>query len=70
MINLLYFQMYLTIGVGAGGLSFEDRSDGKKPWKKYESKSFLNFYNATNKWKATWSDLSALQVDYVKVWAL
>lgn len=62
--------MYLTIGVGAGGLSFEDRNDDTKPWTNYGQKTFLNFYNATRKWKATWSDLSALQVDYVKVWAL
>lgn len=62
--------MYLTIGVGAGGLSFEDRKDGTKPWKNYGRTSIIDFYNASSHWKATWSDSSTLQVDYVKVSAL
>lgn len=62
--------MYLTIGVGVGGLSFEDTNDGKKPWKNTESKSVFKFYDATNKWKPTWAGGSTLAVDYVKISAL
>lgn len=62
--------MYLTIGLGVGGLNFEDSEDESKPWKNRERLSVKKFYSAREKWQRTWNEDSALQVDYVKVWAI
>lgn len=62
--------MYLTIGLGVGGFNFEDSNDGSKPWKNAERLSVKKFYNAKVDWKSTWNENSALEVDYVKVWAV
>lgn len=62
--------MYLTLGVGVGGLNFNDRSDNSKPWKNRERLSQKKFNDQRNRWKSTWSGRSTLEVDYVKVTAL
>lgn len=62
--------MYLALGVGVGGLSFPDRSDGTKPWEHDDPKAQINFYRARNTWSGTWGSESAMIVDYIKVWAL
>ncbi|XP_071578190.1 uncharacterized protein [Temnothorax nylanderi] len=64
---------YLTLGVAIGGLhEFQDHvtSNGyAKPWRNVEAKALYNFYHAKNYWHPTWDTRTALQVDYVKVWA-
>lgn len=62
--------MYLTIGVGVGGLNFNDRSDGSKPWRNRERLSQKKFSDQKNRWRGTWSETSSLEVDYIKVIAL
>ncbi|XP_018335441.1 beta-1,3-glucan-binding protein [Agrilus planipennis] len=61
-------EMYLVLGVGAGGLCFPDSNT--KPWKNNDPKNQRNFYRAMNQWYPTWSNDSALIVDYVKVFAV
>ncbi|KAL6434020.1 hypothetical protein ACFW04_005876 [Cataglyphis niger] len=65
---------YLTLGIAVGGIhEFPDlvTSNGYvKPWRNVEAKATYNFYNAKNNWYSTWDTQTALQVDYVKVWAL
>lgn len=62
--------MFIVLGVGVGGLSIPDRMDGSKPWSNNDPKNQKKFYNARSTWKSTWGDSSALEVDYVKIWAL
>lgn len=66
---------YLTLGVAVGGIQeFQDfvtSKDYVKPWRNVEAKAMYNFYQAKNNWLRTWNqETTALQVDYVKVWAL
>ncbi|XP_050455203.1 beta-1,3-glucan-binding protein-like [Cataglyphis hispanica] len=65
---------YLTLGIAVGGIhEFPDlvTSNGYvKPWRNVEAKATYNFYRAKNNWYFTWDTQTALQVDYVKVWAL
>ncbi|XP_071566751.1 gram-negative bacteria-binding protein 1-2 [Temnothorax nylanderi] len=65
---------YLTLGVAVGGFhEFQDHvtSNGyAKPWRNVEAKASYNFYHAKDHWYPTWDTRTALQVDYVKVWAL
>lgn len=66
---------YVTLGIAVGGIhEFPDlvTSNGYvKPWRNVESKATYKFYNAKNNWYPTWdSQQTALEVDYVKVWAL
>jgi hypothetical protein len=42
-----------------------------KPWRNKDNKQVKNFFTARSEWGKTWSgDNCALQVDYIKVWAL
>lgn len=67
---------YISLGVGVGGLG--DFPDGAlngvggraKPWENTDPQSERLFYADLNNWKATWTDQSMLQVDYIKVTAL
>ena len=59
--------MYVTLGVGVGGQSFEDRR--AKPWRNDDPKAQKRFYEAKAQWSKTWTN-STLFVDYVKIWAL
>ncbi|XP_063910735.1 beta-1,3-glucan-binding protein-like [Zophobas morio] len=63
-------EMYVTLGVGVGGHTFEDRSDGRKPWRNNDAKGQKKFYKARSHWRSTWTDASGLDVDYIKIWAL
>ncbi|XP_063910736.1 beta-1,3-glucan-binding protein-like [Zophobas morio] len=60
-------EMYVTLGVGVGGQSFEDRR--AKPWRNDDPKAQKRFYEAKAQWSKTWTN-STLFVDYVKIWAL
>ncbi|GLV44857.1 Gram-negative bacteria binding protein 3 [Carabus blaptoides fortunei] len=62
-------EFYLSLGVGVGGHSFPNDIPGK-PWKNDSPKNTLKFWQNKNTWRPTWSANSAMQVDYVKVWAL
>lgn len=70
ILREFFLQMYITIGVGAGGFNFDDSTDGTKPWKNGERLSTKKFYNAQNQWKATWGEQSSMEVAYVKVWSI
>ncbi|GBP49633.1 Beta-1,3-glucan-binding protein [Eumeta japonica] len=61
---------YISLGLRVGGIhDFPDESD--KPWHNQATKAMLNFWNAKDSWYNTWyDDTSALQVDYVRVYAL
>ncbi|XP_011643360.1 beta-1,3-glucan-binding protein-like [Pogonomyrmex barbatus] len=65
---------YLTLGVAVGGIhEFQDHvtsSGYVKPWRNVQAKAMYNFYQAKDQWYPTWDTKTALQVDYVKVWAL
>lgn len=63
-------EMHIVIGVGAGGHNFEDRTDGTKPWANNKAISQKDFYKARTAWRPTWGSGAALDVEYVKVWAL
>ncbi|KAF7268731.1 hypothetical protein GWI33_018084 [Rhynchophorus ferrugineus] len=63
-------EMYILLGVGAGGHNFEDRPDGTKPWKNNEVVSQKKFYKAKSSWYPTWGPNSKLDIEYVRVWAL
>nr|XP_023017872.1 beta-1,3-glucan-binding protein-like isoform X1 [Leptinotarsa decemlineata] len=62
--------MYITIGLGVGGESFEDRNDGTKPWRSKNRNMVKTFYEAKKEWWSTWSEKSVVEVDYIKVSAL
>ncbi|KAM0727159.1 Beta-1,3-glucan-binding protein [Formica fusca] len=65
---------YLTLGIAVGGVhEFPDlvTSNGYvKPWRNAEAKAMFKFYRAKDNWYPTWDTQTALEVDYVKVWAL
>jgi hypothetical protein len=65
----------LVLGVGVGGVNdFPDdfrSGTNVKPWRNKDNKQVKNFFTARSEWGKTWSgDNCALQVDYIKVWAL
>ncbi|KAK5642300.1 hypothetical protein RI129_008467 [Pyrocoelia pectoralis] len=62
-------EMYIMLGVAAGGQSFPD-SIPNKPWENGEPKAPLYFYRNESIWKPTWDENSQLVVEYVKVWAV
>ncbi len=44
---------------------------GGKPWNNESPNAPFDFYNAKDTWYATWeAEDAAMQVDYIKVWAL
>ncbi|XP_049874241.1 beta-1,3-glucan-binding protein 1-like [Pectinophora gossypiella] len=61
---------YIAIGLNVGGVHEFPDEDGK-PWSNKATKAMLHFWNAQNEWRSTWfDDTSALQVEYVRVYAL
>lgn len=68
-------EFYISLGVSAGGYrDFPDDSVSagrRKPWKNYELKALLNFWQARGNWFSTWNgDDVALKVQRVKVTAV
>lgn len=68
---------YILLNVAVGGTSnyFPDKcvNPGGKPWKSTSSQPARDFWNGNWQWRPTWNEgtrQSAMQVDYVKVWAL
>ncbi|KAL1491801.1 hypothetical protein ABEB36_012344 [Hypothenemus hampei] len=63
-------EMYLVVGVGAGGHNFEDGQLNSKPWINNQPKSQKDFYYARNSWFPTWGRNAQLEVDSINIWAL
>ncbi|KDR21211.1 beta-1,3-glucan-binding protein-like [Zootermopsis nevadensis] len=66
---------YFILNVAVGGVNdfFPDgaQNPGGKPWLNTSPQASTDFWNGRNQWLPTWnSDNTALQVDYIKVWAL
>ncbi|XP_044766633.1 beta-1,3-glucan-binding protein-like [Coccinella septempunctata] len=68
---------YILLNVAVGGTSnyFPDKciNPGGKPWKSTSKQAARDFWNGRSQWRPTWNEgtrQSAMQVDYVKVWAL
>ncbi|XP_055625115.1 beta-1,3-glucan-binding protein-like [Toxorhynchites rutilus septentrionalis] len=66
-------EFFLIMNVAVGGNFFPDNAVNpqRKPWRQNSASPMTEFYRAKNQWFSTWGrgDDSALQVDYVKVWA-
>jgi len=64
---------YFILNVAAGGNFFSDECEnlnGPKPWAgKWVPGAMKSFWEGRDQWQPTWSDQSALVVDYVKVWS-
>lgn len=66
---------YILLNVAAGGVNgyFPDDAEnpGGKPWLNTSPQASTDFWNGRSQWLPTWNgDDAAMQVDYVKVWAL
>ncbi|KAJ8715918.1 hypothetical protein PYW08_013203 [Mythimna loreyi] len=63
-------EFYISLGLNVGGVH-EFPDSPSKPWTNRATKAMLNFWNARDQWFSTWyDDSSALEVDYVRVYAL
>ena len=64
-------QFYISLGLSVGGVHEFSDDIPNNPWKNSATKAMLHFWEAKDQWYSTWyDDTSALQVDYVKVFAL
>ncbi|CAG7835655.1 unnamed protein product [Allacma fusca] len=67
-------QFYLIMNLAVGGTNsyFQDNlPNSKKPWRNSSPLAALDFWNSRSDWLPTWDgENAALQVDYVRVWAL
>lgn len=73
-------EFYFVLNVAVGGVNhfFPDNAEnpGGKPWNNTSNKAATDFWNGREQWLPTWQrdvnngENSALQVDYIKVWAL
>nr|AFR46661.1 gram-negative bacteria binding protein [Parcoblatta sp. PL] len=71
---------YFVLNVACGGVNyyFPDNGEnpGGKPWSNTSPQASTDFWNGRNQWLPTWQldvnegENAALQVDYIKVWAL
>nr|XP_034831536.1 uncharacterized protein LOC117988493 [Maniola hyperantus] len=61
---------YISLGLSVGG-AHEFPDSPSKPWTNNATDAMLKFWQAKEQWMPTWyDDMSALQVDYVRVYAL
>ncbi|CAH0584501.1 unnamed protein product [Chrysodeixis includens] len=60
---------YIAVGLNVGGVR-EFADNDNKPWKNEATKAMINFWNARDQWHSTWFEERALQIDYVRVFAL
>jgi len=66
-------EMYLLLNLACGGTNgfFPDDVTPPKPWSNTAGNAFKDFWNARGAWHPTWNgDDSALQIDYVRVYAV
>lgn len=61
---------YVSIGLNVAGIREFSEDISNKPWKNSATKAMLKFWDARSQWFPTWDEDSALQVDYVKVFAI
>lgn len=67
------FYFILNVAVGGVNSYFPDDAEnpGGKPWLNTSPQASTDFWNGRDQWLPTWSgDDAAMQVDYVKVWAV
>ncbi|KAL3274993.1 hypothetical protein HHI36_019765 [Cryptolaemus montrouzieri] len=69
------FYLLINVAVGGTGGYFPDKcvNPNGKPWKSSSPNAARDFWNGRWQWRPTWNEGTrqrALQVDYVKVWAL
>ncbi|XP_046397638.1 beta-1,3-glucan-binding protein-like isoform X5 [Ischnura elegans] len=72
-------EFYISIGVAVGGIAYfpdDAVNQPAKPWNNNSPNPSFDFWSQKNVWHRTWRSQSnngesaALQVDYVRVWAL
>ncbi|KAF5298990.1 hypothetical protein FQA39_LY11622 [Lamprigera yunnana] len=63
-------EMYIVIGVGAGGQIFLEDNNTIKPWDNDDPKAQLRFYQDRRSWISSWNNETELLVKHVKVWAV
>ncbi|KDR21213.1 beta-1,3-glucan-binding protein-like [Zootermopsis nevadensis] len=72
-------QFYLILNLAVGGVNgyFPDNADnpGGKPWSNNSPQASTDFWNGRRQWLSSWQlgvdeDSAAMQVDYIKVWAI
>lgn len=62
-------EFHFILNVAVGGNFFPDNSTPPRPWG--ASQQYLDFWEAREFWNTTWvGDDGALQVDYIRVWAV
>ncbi|XP_058454542.1 beta-1,3-glucan-binding protein-like [Malaya genurostris] len=69
-------EFYLKISLAVGGTEYfsdDDINPTKKPWTNESPHPMTDFWNGKNSWLPTWNldeNDVAMQVDYIRVWAL
>jgi len=66
-------EFYLIFNLATGGTNgfFPDNVTPPKPWRNDGGNAFADFWNARNAWHPTWlSEQAAMQIDYVRVYAV
>ncbi|XP_058467033.1 beta-1,3-glucan-binding protein-like [Malaya genurostris] len=65
-------EFHLLLNVAVGGNFFPDGASNPhpKPWYYGESTAMTSFWNARGDWYSTWGEEAAMEIDYVRVWAL
>lgn len=70
-------EFHIIINLAVGGTTYfpddATNSNGAKPWLNTSPRASADFWEGRDSWLPTWnlpSDSSALQVDYVRVWAI
>ncbi|XP_035712554.1 beta-1,3-glucan-binding protein isoform X2 [Folsomia candida] len=66
------FNIVINVAVGGTFGYFPDnRGPKRKPWNNTSPTALMDFWDARDDWMSTWKgEDSALQVDYVRIWAL
>ncbi|XP_039447616.1 beta-1,3-glucan-binding protein-like [Culex pipiens pallens] len=65
-------EFYPVMNVAVGGDYFPDNAwnPHRKPWAQGSPSAMTDFYKAKSQWYGTWGEEAALQIDYVRVWAI
>lgn len=73
-------EFYFVLNLAVGGVNgyFPDNAEnpGGKPWSNTSPQASTDFWNGRDQWLSTWNldvnkgEGAALQVDYIKVWAI
>lgn len=69
-------EYYILLNLAVGGTAFfpdDATNPGGKPWTNGSPRAMTDFWEKRDSWLPTWalpSDNAALQIDYVRVWAI